>query len=154
MVATTHGPPGSGRPRLIRTQRSQTDGGTPGGLDEHPLPADRVFVIGSDPGSDVVLPESPASRVEIGRDERDEYMVVDPSDCATLDGRPANGLSLHAGTRLQIGDWEAVFQRHESSDHGRPFAGRQGGEGSHQLPQPPRKLDHDAPLHTVDPEGP
>jgi hypothetical protein len=116
---------------------------------QHELPPDRPLVIGSDSGCDVVLPDGMGVQVEIGLDDRDEFVVDDlAGGVATVDGRAAHGLTLHTGDRLQIGPWEAVFQRDEASDHGRPYGGRQGGEGSHQPPQPARPADQDAPGRT------
>ena len=45
---------------------------------------------------------------------------------------------LRTGARFTLGKWELVFVRAEFADHGRPYGGRQGGEGTKQKPQPAR----------------
>ena len=45
---------------------------------------------------------------------------------------------LRTGARFTLGPWELVFVRAEFADHGRPFGGRQGGEGAVQHAQPAR----------------
>ena len=42
------------------------------------------------------------------------------------------------GAQFTIGDWMLVFSRDEYADHGRPYGGRNGGEGTHQERQPER----------------
>jgi hypothetical protein len=130
----------------VRTYQSQAAGGEAGALEELLLRVDRPFTIGSDPGCDVVVTGALPLHAQIVRDEHDEFVIEDRSGGATtLDGRAAEGLSMHTGDRLRVGDWVAVFQREERSDHGRPFGGRQGGEGDLQLPQPSRQADPGAP---------
>jgi hypothetical protein len=149
MVTTTHGSGGSGRPRLVLTHGSATSQQVSADVMpmEYLLPADRLFVIGSEPSSDLVLPDLAPIHAQIGRDERDEFVVIDGSEGLTMvDGQPGDGVTMHTGDRLQVGAFEFVFQREESSDHGRPFGGRQGGEGAVQKPQPPREWEDLAPL--------
>ena len=139
MVGTTHGAPGSGRPRLVLSARSRellpADSRTQWELD---LPCDRPAVIGSGPDSDWVLPGLRDVHAVVVRDELDEFVVLDRSDGETaVDGRAADRVAMHTGDVLSLGDFEFVYQRDEASDHGRPFAGREGGEGSDQRPQPP-----------------
>ena len=149
MVSTTHGPPGSGRPRLVLTERSRTELVAEGSevFEEFPLPPDRIVTIGSARGADLELGGTGGVSARIGRDTWDEFVIVEDADgMVRLDGRPARGLTMHHGSRLTIGSWEFVFQRDEESDHQRPYEGRQGGEGSHQRRQPPRAPDPDAPV--------
>lgn len=150
MVSTTHGQGGGGRPRLVFLESTSTYG-QPGMADEYLLPAERPFSVGSSQDCDVTLLGLAPVHAEIARDESDEFVVLDHSGGrTTLDGAPAHGLSMHTGDRLDIGGFQFAFQRDEAYDHGRPYGGREGGEGSDQELQPPREPDPDAPLPKVD----
>jgi hypothetical protein len=48
-----------------------------------------------------------------------------------------------------MGPWTFVYARDEYADHGRPYGGREGGEGTHQ-PRQPERPDYtgDAPLES------
>ena len=81
---------------------------------------------------------------QVEHDERDDYVLVllaegeapaSPDEDPTA--RPAPQV-LHTGATFRVGPWALSFEREESADHGRPFGGRQGGEGSVQQSQPPR----------------
>ncbi|GAA3767363.1 hypothetical protein GCM10022240_19680 [Microbacterium kribbense] len=133
---TTHAAWGAGHPRLLVS-----------GNDEHfeaPLDQDLVR-IGSAEDVHVRLADLIALHAEVVHDPNDEYVLVLHGPAQTsarhvplesLDGRP--GEILRSGARFVLGDWAFVFARDEFADHGRPFGGRQGGEGSHERTQPDR----------------
>jgi hypothetical protein len=110
------------------------------------LPADRPVVIGSDPGCDLVLAGLGDVHAVVVRDEWDEFVVVDRSGGeTTVDGQVADRIAVHTGDVIRLRDAELVFQRDEASDHGRPYSGREGGEGSLQREQPSPEIDESAP---------
>lgn len=132
---TTHAEWGAGSPHLIISGQ------------EHrmfPLTADRVS-IGSADGSDLRLDGISPLHAEILHDARDEYILVLHDDAETS-ARPEprasiggeEGEVLRTGARFVLGPWSFVFARDEYADHGRPFGGVEGGEGSYQAEQPPR----------------
>jgi hypothetical protein len=134
-ITTTHDPRGGGRPRLIfvRGDGHQTADGRP----DFDLPPGTT-VIGSGSGTDLQLAGLDAAHAEVRRTESDEYLLVKvgTSDETKVDGQRIEVAVLRTGNRLQLGDWELTFFREEFADHGRPYGGRQGGEGSHQRSQP------------------
>lgn len=101
-----------------------------------------VVRIGSAEESELRLPGTDALHATITHDERDEYVLTlhgpGETSAASTDtsGRPSE--ILRTGARFTAGEWELVFGREESADHGRPFGGRQGGEYSDQRLQPAR----------------
>ena len=131
-VTTTHGTWGSGEPHL-RIRHG----------DHHVLVALSVeeMRIGSGPEVDVMLPPAKPLHAVIRHDARDEYVLTMYGDgrmsavTSNVDGRI---LILRTGATFTIGGWEFVFVRDEASDHGRPYGGRQGGEGAHQRRQAAR----------------
>lgn len=141
-ITTTHDQAGAGHPRLIFSAESSGRLGNPAAEaspHEFPLTSD-VTRIGGQAGADLVLPGLGERHAEIRRDEADEYIYlhVGAGAGSTVNGEPIIESLLRTGDRITLGDWTASFYREEFADHGRPFGGRQGGEGSHQLPQPPR----------------
>ncbi|MBZ2194757.1 FHA domain-containing protein [Occultella gossypii] len=135
---TTHAAPGSGHPELVM---SRTDGG--GTVAERlSFPLDKEEVtVGSGADQDVRLDGLEPHRLTIYHDERDEYRVrpYGPIEGGSV-AEEADRV-LRTGTRVGAGPWELTFQRAEYADHGRPFGGRQGGELSDNLTQPPRPAD-------------
>jgi hypothetical protein len=135
---TTHDPDRGGYPRLVLAPQA------------HPGPdasrsvfhlSDRT-VVGSHPACDIVLEGLQPRHAEIIRTEEDEF-VVRP----LLTGR---GVRVHGavvlreallrtGTRVDLGPWTLNYAREEYADHGRPYAGRIGGELGRQRPQPRRE---------------
>ena len=129
-----------GKPRLIFSsggrERLQDEGGASNRpVDFELLPG--VTTIGSGTACDLQLEGLTDHQVEIRRDDADEYafLAVDPAGDSTINGAPTDQVLLHTGDRLQLGPWVLSFYREEFADHGRPYGGRQGGEGSHQQPQ-------------------
>jgi hypothetical protein len=53
----------------------------------------------------------------------------------------AEGAILRTGARFTMGGWTFVYARDEFADHGRPYGGREGGEGTYQ-PQQPERPDY------------
>jgi hypothetical protein len=139
MVTTTHDPALDGAPRLLVCVAGD------GTLDHHaindltafPLNLDRT-ALGSAEGSDIRLEGMAASAGEILHDESDEFVYVDGSGSAMVNGQPVSTHSLRTGDRLELGPWTLMFFREEHADHGRPYGGRQGGEFARQQPQPTR----------------
>jgi hypothetical protein len=74
---------------------------------------------------------------EIRRDVADEYRFIPLAghQLATVNGRQMGELLLRSGSRIELGSFVLTFFREEFADHGRPFGGRQGGEGSVQRHQ-------------------
>ena len=135
---TTHDPDRGGYPRLVLA---------PGA---HPGPeavrtvfhlSDRVLV-GSHPACDVVLDGLLPRHAEVVRTEEDEFLVRPLEGARDVRVHGAVVLTealLRTGTRVDVGPWTLTYAREEYADHGRPYAGRIGGELGHQKPQPPRE---------------
>ena len=141
MVTTTHDPSQGGNPRLIFAVGG-TALVTPGQSvdpEEFPLAAE-VTVLGSDPEADLHLSDIDPHQADIVHDEFDEYVFVQTSVTvpSQVNGVAVERHTLRTGDRLEIGPWTLTFFREEYADHGRPFGGRQGGEGAVQEPQPSR----------------
>jgi len=139
-VTTTHAAPGEGNPRLILVAAPEGLGYV--GPREFPLDKDEV-TIGSGADQDIQLPGIEEHHLSIVHDERDEYRVQ-PS--AVVGGGSASSppdRALRTGATVRAGDWELSFHREEFADHGRPFGGREGGEGEVNRLQPPRPADQD-----------
>lgn len=143
MVTTTNDPAGGGHPRLILSAESSArlDAGddVADARGQHEVEL-RPGV--SSPDADLRLAGLEGRHAEVRRDAADEYRFVrlGAPGSSTVDGVPADERSLHTGDRLQLGNWSMSFSREEFADHGRPYGGRQGGEGTRQRPQQaPRK---------------
>lgn len=108
------------------------------------LTADAVR-IGSADGNELQVPETDAVHAEIIHDDQDEYVLtlhgageMNASPEAT-GARPGERSEvLRTGARFTAGPWTLVFAREEFADHGRPYGGRAGGEGSDTPTQPAR----------------
>lgn len=142
---TTHAEWGAGNPRLIVTSESARF--------VHQLTAD-LTRVGSAGDSEVPLPDTDALHATIEHDDRDEYVLTlhgegemnaNPHSSATHEGDRSE--TLRTGARFTAGPWTLVFMRDEFADHGRPYGGREGGEGSHAKAQPAR------PDYTADPDA-
>ncbi|WP_240977231.1 FHA domain-containing protein [Planctomonas sp. JC2975] len=142
-IGTTHAGWGAGEPRLL------VSGG------------DRRFVfdldedgirIGSAADCDLRLEGLDALHAHIRHDDRDEYLLSlvgagETTVAPEISDAPADETILRTGARFVLGQWTFVFQREEFADHGRPFGGREGGEGDVQQGQPPRP-DYDLGQHS------
>lgn len=133
---TTHAAWGAGNPRLRITSEHDRF--------EHALTADATR-IGSAADSDIRLSGVETLHATITHDDRDEYVLTlhgegemnaNPQSEATHAGDRSE--TLRAGARFTAGDWTLVYMRDEFADHGRPFGGREGGEGELQPSQPDR----------------
>lgn len=139
---TTHAAWGAGRPRLL----IHGDGGRREiGL------TDDTTVIGSGSDAHVRLRDSDPVHALIHHDDRDEYVLImiGPGEMSSaIPGeRPGERReTLRTGARFTIGEFTLVFARDEFADHGLPFGGHEGGEGSRQRAQPPRP-DYGAARH-------
>ncbi|MFB7250141.1 FHA domain-containing protein [Microbacterium sp. NPDC056234] len=111
---------------------------------------DDIVRIGSAAGNELVLPDGDPVHATITHDERDEYVLTlhgpGETNAASLDASGERTQILRTGASFTVGEWELVYGREESADHGRPYGGRQGGELSDQDLQPPR------PDYTADAE--
>ncbi|MCL1869871.1 MAG: FHA domain-containing protein [Promicromonosporaceae bacterium] len=138
---TTHADYGDGDPRLLLGH----DGWTWEDEPQTVFWLDReVTLIGSSPEADIQLEGIAPLHAEIRHDESDDYVLElhDEGKAPTVAGghyvdRPGDQV-LHHGASFRVGAWSLIFQRDEYADHGRPFGGREGGEGSEPLGQPPR----------------
>lgn len=137
MVTTTHDPDLDGSPRLLVAVAGDgtVEHAAAGEQPSFPLSLDRTS-LGSGDDADIQLAGFAAA--EIIHDESDEFVFVDSSGSATVNGQPVTSRPLRTGDRLELGPWTLMFFREEHADHGRPYGGRQGGEGDVQDAQPPR----------------
>jgi hypothetical protein len=140
-VTTTHAGYGEGHPVLLLAMGEHGWSGEPQPV--FPLDRERT-TIGSAPDADVRLDGLEPVHAQVLHDADDDYVLVllapGQAPVATDDdpaGRPGPQ-ALHTGSTFRIGPWALTFQRAESADHGRPFGGREGGEGERQPFQPPR----------------
>lgn len=130
-VTTTHAQWGAGDPRLLVRRE--------GARMEHPLTLTETH-IGSGPESDLVLDGADPVHATIVHDDRDEYVLTLHGE-GEMSARPEDDERteiLRAGARFTVADWTLVFMRDEYADHGRPYGGREGGEGADQPLQPER----------------
>ena len=136
---TTHAGPGEGNPRLVFVVGSDNWEGEP--AREFALVLE-VTRIGSAPDTDLRLEGLDPLHAEIRRNADDEYVLFPFGDAQLSSehesGGEEGGHVLHTGSRVELGPWAMAFSRDEFADHGRPYGGRQGGEGEHQRRQPPR----------------
>jgi hypothetical protein len=140
-MTTTHAGYGEGHPCLRVAMEDRDWSGEPQpvfDLDHE------ITTIGSGPDADIRLEGLAPLHAQVEHDDRDDYVLVllaegeapaSPDEDPTA--RPAPQV-LHTGTTFRVGPWALSFEREGSADHGRPFGGRQGGEGSVQQSQPPR----------------
>jgi hypothetical protein len=131
----------AGRPRLVIATGGHAPVGSPeaAGIQRaFTLDADQVS-IGSADTQDIRLadlePEHGVIRREVEGDEW-VYSDVHPSTASCVDGVITDAARLHHGDRLELGAVTLIFQRDEEADHGRPDAGREGGDfaGGHSGP--------------------
>jgi|GEM_PF-875750 len=133
---TTHAAWGAGHPRLLVVRDDERH--------VHELTAD-VTRIGSASDAELVLAAAAPVHATVVHDETDEYLLhmLREGETGVLSWRSIGEGSpdaevLHTGSHFTTGPWRLVFVRDEFADHGRPYGGRQGGEGAHQRHQPPR----------------
>lgn len=139
MVTTTHDPDLDGAPRLLVCVAGD------GTLDHAAVDEQQAFplslsrtALGSGDDADIRLEGTLPTAGEIVHDESDEFVYVDRTGSATINGEAVSARPLRTGDRLELGPWTLMFFREEHADHGRPFGGRQGGEGDRQEAQPSR----------------
>lgn len=130
-ITTTHYVRGSGRPRLIFVQKSETwNGQVPR---EFELTGERT-TIGSGDDATLVLAGLDELHAEVLHTDDDEYLLVPHGPITgSVHGREPS--VLRTGARVQLGGWALAFFREEYADHGRPYGGRNGGELAYQRPQ-------------------
>ncbi|WP_298748676.1 FHA domain-containing protein [uncultured Serinicoccus sp.] len=133
-VTTTHDPLGRGDPRLVYYLPPGPEQGSPR---QTAYLLRGTTTIGSDPGSDVVVPGLAPHHAEVRRNPTDdEYLVhaVD-GDVSVAGAVVGEGVVLRTGATVTCGEQRFVYVREEFADHGRPYGGREGGEFSRQRPQ-------------------
>lgn len=139
-IGSTHANRGAGRPRLIFKVGSEA------GHDPKPREfdlLDSTTRIGSGPDMHLKLEGLAHFHAEIRHDEDDEYVLYihDSTDSQSEPASPTGETAdterriLRTGSPVELGDWAMSFYREEFADHGRPFGGREGGEGETQLDQ-------------------
>jgi len=139
-TGTTHAAPGAGNPELIV---SVPDHPELSPVPDH-FPLDqREVTIGSGPDQDIRLEGIDAHHLTIFHDERDEYRVRASGPVGGGSAAEPAERALRTGATIEAGQWVLTFHREEFADHGRPFGGRQGGEGSDNRLQPPRPADRE-----------
>ena len=130
-ITTTHYLHGSGRPRLIFVQNSESwNGQVPR---EFELVGERTS-IGSGEDAMLRLDGLDDLHAEVIHTEDDEYVLV-PRGVITGSVNGKEESILRTGARIKLGEWALAFFREEYADHGRPYGGRNGGELSYQRPQ-------------------
>jgi len=145
---TTHAERGAGDAHLLISRDDEE-------RSVHHLTAD-TSTIGSGEDCTIRLEGAAALHATIVHDEHDEYVLTmhGPGLMNALSDPDSGGdraETLRTGARFTIGEWMLVFSRAEFADHGRPYGGREGGEGEHQARQPERP---DYPATGAIPEQP
>jgi hypothetical protein len=142
VAGTTHDPDVGGRPRLIFSMGGHAlvaEGSTT--LEQGDVELTReVTTIGSAAGADLRLSGIDDHHADIVHDEFDEYVFIQRSEpeTTTINGERMGRRPLRTGDRIELGPWVLSYFREEYADHGRPYGGRQGGEGAVQPGQPAR----------------
>ncbi|MDO7868414.1 FHA domain-containing protein [Nocardioides jiangxiensis] len=128
----TNDPARGGQPRLVLVRDSYRPG------ERQPIfwLGEGTCRIGSGADCDIRLPGLRELHAEVVHDANDEFVVMAHAPATYVHGAPAIRAVLRTGARLRVGEWTLAFARAEYADHGRPFAGRVGGELGHQRPQP------------------
>lgn len=133
---TTHSTYGAGDPRIVMIGVEDPAGSPVYLIDRE------VITLGSSADCDVVLEGLLPHHATISHTETDEYVLDSQGETHTstageespFDDAP-KGARLRHGSEFRIGAYAFSFQRAEYADHGRPFGGREGGEGSKQSRQ-------------------
>ena len=140
-MTTTHDPALGGAPRLIVCLAGDGTADV-GGLEHQQVFVlqDPITRLGTADDADVKLDWTDHALGEIQHDEFDEYVYVQKSGDVPVrvDGQAVTRHPLRTGDRLEAGPWTLMYFREEYADHGLPYGGHQGGEGSPQRAQPPR----------------
>ena len=132
---TTHAGWGAGHPRLLVA--SETDRFV------HEIDCD-LTRVGSADDSELLVHGADPLHAKVMHDATDEYVLEMIGKGNTSHGPEA---TLRTGAHFTTGPWRLVYARDEYADHGRPYGGRNGGEGAHQRRQQPRpdyERDHPA----------
>ncbi|QDZ15154.1 FHA domain-containing protein [Humibacter ginsenosidimutans] len=132
-VTTTHAAWGAGNPRLLVSRDDQRF--------VFDIEGDETR-IGSAADNELRLEDLDVLHARIQHDDRDEYVLTllgsGESELPAESSDRGEPTVLRTGARFMLGPWTVVYQRDEYADHGRPYGGREGGEGDVQYTQPPR----------------
>jgi predicted GNAT family acetyltransferase len=135
---TTHAGWGAGHPRLLVASENDRF--------VHEIDCDLTHV-GSADDSDVLIHGADPLHAKVMHDTTDEYILEMVGKGFTSSGPQA---TLRTGALFTAGPWRLVYARDEYADHGRPYGGRNGGEGAHQKRQQPRPdYEHDHPASSL-----
>lgn len=132
---TTHAAWGAGDPHLLISRNDEDRSVLHLGAE--------TVTIGSDEERTVRLEGAAPLHATIVHDDRDEFVLTmhgpGRMNASSPEGERGERVeTLRTGAQFTIGDWMLVFSRDEYADHGRPYGGRNGGEGTHQERQPER----------------
>ncbi|MFD5213317.1 GNAT family N-acetyltransferase [Microbacterium sp. NPDC058345] len=94
-----------------------------------------VTHVGSAEDADLLLRDTDPLHAKIKHDLGDEYVLEMVGKGDSSHGPDA---TLRTGAQFTAGPWRLVYARDEFADHGRPYGGRNGGEGAHQKRQKER----------------
>lgn len=133
-VTTTHDPYGGGHPRLyLSDTRSPANARK---VLVFPL-APGINVIGNGEGVHLDLDGIDSLQAVVERTADDEYVLMGRGTTVHtyVNGQELPRQRLRTGSRIEMGPWRLTYVRDESSDHGRPYGGRIGGELGRQRPQ-------------------
>ncbi len=145
---TTHAEHGAGDPQLVAVRE-------PGGdLGERLVFSLRreETTVGSAEDQDIRLDGLRPAHFVILHDGRDEYRLRELAEVGGGSNAQAGDRILRTGANIAAGPWDFTFRRDEFADHGRPYGGRMGGEGSDNRTQPPRPADRAAGWPTIESE--
>lgn len=134
---STHAERGAGHPHLVVINGPGLRLG-----DRRPVSLDQErTTVGSGSHQDVQLEQLAPEHFVIYHDDRDEYRLHAVAEVTGGSAGQAHPRVLHTGATIVAGPWEFTFRRDEHADHGRPYGGRSGGEGSANVTQAPRPAD-------------
>jgi hypothetical protein len=133
VTTTTRDSKQGGEPRLIACFAGD------GAVEIKDLDRQQVFLLppgltrlGTANDTDVRLEGTDEAVGEVLHDEFDENVYIQRSRhvAAHVNGEAVSRHPLRTAERLELGRWTRMYFREEHADHGRPYGGRQGGEGA------------------------
>lgn len=142
-ITTTNAGDGVGAPRLVIGGEHTDDAGDI--VVPSILLTRETTVIGSAPDAHVRLEGLEPRHATVHHTVADEYVLVlhgpaETSGKPSVEYRGGPAYALRHGFEMRLGGHHLVFARDEFADHGRPYGGREGGEGAFQRRQPVRTV--------------